>query len=1047
MSQAAAVAPGPVCGNCAFANPDGMSFCGRCGAPLAATRPGDFATQERRRLTVLFCDLVGSTLLSERMDIEDFEDLLRRYQETCTAIVRGHGGFVARYVGDALLVYFGYPRALEDAPVQAVRAALAMVASAGTLEGRDAAGVAIVPAVRIGIATGDVVVGDLVGHNMVERAAVRGLAPNLAAKLQSIAQPNTILISEETRRRLPAGFELRDLGPVEIRGLERSERVFQAEGENPGQAAGLAGRQRGGTVAIGRDAELARLHALWDWARTEAGGAVVVAGEPGIGKSRLVRDFGDRIRGDRRRRLIVACSPNHRDTAFYPLAAAMRRILRLNWAADAATVLARLELMAGDAKLPRAEIVPLLADVFGIPAGNTYPRTLETPQRRRERQVDLLFALLRIWLAGRPLLMVVEDAQWADPSTIETVIGLAARLQGTPFLIAATRRTENPAEWLDALHPQTIALARLDPNSSAGLARAVAGSAQLPADVVGGIVERADGVPLFIEELIRNAVEVQTVSGGDVDLAAIPASLQESLAARLDRMSNGKQVAQVASVIGRRFSLPLLERVAPIPPRQLRLGLTQLVVAGLVTFEQTGQAEDGGQGGEYVFRHALVRDTAYGTLLMRVRRGLHRDVAVALTGDGQGLAAGGPEIRAQHLTLAEEWSEAVAAWFAAGQLSYGRQDLAEAMTQFRHGLDLLGHLSDPMERHGRELALRAGLGAACMLLRGYAAPEVEQSFTRAYELSGGIDDPQVFPVIWGVWAFEIASRRNRFGEAAANRLEAIAAASGDRQLRLLAHAALAATCGALGQLERAEREAKAAIALYDDSEDRQLAVAYTVDPKALSMMFLQHSLWVMGRTDEAEATAAACDAFVERLGHAFVVPYVRVWGGVPLVYAGRWDAAIARMQDGVALARASRLDLWSLTGELWRGAALIGRGDIAAGAALLEEQLAIYRMTGVRLAVPYLQAILATALVRLGRPDDARALAAEAVAAEMEVGGMYAAETARLCGTVLLSLDPPDTAGAAAQFRLALDTAALQGARAWAERARMSLAGLEAQGV
>ena len=1034
MSQTAAASM-PPCANCAFVNPEGMGFCGRCGAPLAAIGPQGFAAQERRRLTVLFCDLVGSTALSEHMDIEDFEDLLRRYQESGTAIVRAHGGFVARYVGDALLVYFGYPRALEDAPAQAVRAALALVANVVTLDGRDSAGMPVVAAVRVGIATGDVVVGDLVGRNMVERAAVRGLAANLAAKLQAVAPPNAILISEETRRRLPAVFDLHDLGPIEIRGLERSERVFQVQGERPAPASGMAVRLRGG-VAVGRDQELARLDRLWERARAGNRALVAVSGEPGIGKSRLVRDFRERVRGERKRTLMLVCSPNHRDTAFYPLAGELRRVLRLDRAAAPEQVLARLEAMADAAGLSRAEAVPLLADLFALPAGSAYPRQLETPQRRRERQLDVLSALLQSWLDGRPLLVVVEDAQWADPSTSEAVAGLIGRLTGLAYLCVATHRSETSVGWLDDLAPEPMPLGRLDPANSAGLALAVTGAAQLPPAMLTGIVERADGVPLFIEELVKNAVEVRAAPGEAADPGAIPGSLQESLVARLDRMAGGKAVAQVAAVIGRRFSLALLEKVAPIPPRQLRAGLTQLVVAGLVTFERDDE--------QYFFRHALVRDTAYATLLMRVRRGLHRDVAAALAAGGLGLAADGPEIRAQHLTLAEDWSEAVAAWQAAGQRSYERQDLAEAMTQFRHGLDLLGHLTDPMERYGQELALRAGYGAACMLLRGYAAPEVEISFNRAYELTGDSIDPRVFAVIWGVWAFQIASRRNRSGEAAADRLVAIAEALGDRQLRLLAYTAQAATRGALGELARSEQEARRAIDLYDPAADHALAVAYTVDPKALSMMFLTHALWIQGRAAEADAVGRDCLAFVQGLGHAFVVPYVMVWGGVPRVYAGRWDEAIARMQEGVALARASRLDLWSLTGELWRGAALIGRGEIARGAALLEEQLAIYTMTGVRLAVPYLQAILAAALARLGRAEAARTLVA--AAADADADGMYAAEIARLHGTVLLALDPPDTAGAAAQYRLALAAARRQGAKAWEARAAVSLAELEGQG-
>ena len=1024
-----------------------MAFCGKCGASLADQGADPIADQERRRLTVLFCDMVGSTRLSEQMDLEEFEHLVRRYQEVCSEAAHRHDGFIAHYLGDGIIVYFGYPQAAVDAPAQAVRAGLAILAAVAQLNAGEAAPAATV-AVRIGIATGEVVAGDLVGDHVIERAAIRGVAPSLAARLQAEVRPDTILIAAETRRSIGDGFELLDKGPIVPRGLTQAERVFEVVAERSAAApafeiAAAAGRVPGGDL-VGRDEELALLGRLW--AEVGDGGRVVVVyGEAGIGKSRLVQDFHRRTQGGQGRtrvHLSMTCSPYHRESAFHPIADALRRLLGIGVDTPPAVALACLERLVAKAGLSRPEAVQLLASVLLIDVGHAYPPLILAPARRRERLLDIFAALLRRGTRQRPLplLVVVEDFQWADPSTAETLLTLFRLVvPDSPVLCLITQRTEHAAPRLAEAADHVIKLNRLGQPSVERLIGAVAGGADLPPDVLRAIMDRADGVPLFVEELTKNAVEALATQETMRGQGSVPVSLLDLFVARLDRMTHGKPVAQVASVIGRRFRRRLLLRVAPMPEDQLALGLQELIAAGLVCADGPPEEES------YLFRHALMRDAAYETLLMRVRRRLHYGIGSAIAEDFPALAAAEPELLAQHFTLGEQWREAVGAWIAAGQAAQRRLDLDEAAAHFLHGLELLERLPPTADRDSCELALQAGVGAVHMLLRGYGAPEVRRAHDRALSLSEGrSDDPDIFPIVWGAWPFRIASGAKGFGQDAADRLTQIAETIGDRCLLMLAHTAQAATSCVRGEFATCEREARQALALYDAGQDRVLAFRYTIDPGLLSLMFLTHALWIQGRSAEADAVAEQCLAATEALGYAFVKPYVLVWGGVPLFYARRDERLVAQMRSAVATARENRLDFWAISGECWLAMILIAQGELDRGMTALEASLGMYEATGAGLTRSYLQAHLAVARARTGGMLQARTLIADALAEDEQAGfGIYSAEIRRLRGKVLLAAaGSSETAAAERCFKEALAIASRQGAHAWGLRAALDLARL-----
>ncbi|MBV8521326.1 MAG: AAA family ATPase [Acetobacteraceae bacterium] len=1027
------------CPSCSFVNPPGMAFCGQCGVPLPASGAPPLDRQERRRLTVLFCDLVGSTSLSEQLELEEFEFLLRRFQETCSEVIRRQGGFVAHYMGDGMLVYFGYPRAMEGAPAQAVRAGLAILAAISKLEIPELSNRVGRLAVRIGVATGTVVVGDLVSDNVVEYAAVRGIVPNLAARLQAAAEPGTILLSHETQRSVAAEFELRDMGALTFRGLARPERVFQvlAERRRSPPVSNVAARFPG-TPVIGRDRELASLVDLWAGSLRGDRNFAVIRGEPGIGKSRLVQNFRTQIKGEVHRELIFSCSANHTESAFYPIAAELRRQLGIEPDAHDATALARIEALADESGLERRDAVPLFAGMLLIDTGSAYPMPMLTPQRREDRLLEILAAVLRVWMQAEPLLAVIEDFQWSDPSSAKTILKLAEHLAGSPLLWIVTHRAEYDVAGLERVATAGISLDRLDRRSSARIAESVVQGGRLPEPVMNAILERADGVPLFIEELTKNAVEALAASQGQPNTSAVPISLQESLVARLDRMAHGKPVAQIASVVGRQFGLGVLARVVPMSESQLAAGMRELMEAGLVCPDAAAPE------GHYLFRHALMRDTAYESLLLRVRRRLHRDIARVLAETFPALAASQPEVLAQHHTLGEQWEEAVDAWLVAGQGACKRLNLEEAIAHFRHGLALLPHIAGLANRERRELMLQAGLAGAWIPIRGYAAAEVQHAYDRAYELSGrSTGDPNAFPVVWGVWAYRIAGGTGAFGQEAADRLMAMADSFPGASLRMLAHTAQAVTRCARGDFSGCEQHSRDALGLYDPARDRSLAFQYTMDPKILTLLFRQHALTIQGRLAEAGQAEAESRAFARELGQAFIEAYVRVWGAVPLFYAGRYRDLLARLDGAVEHARVHRIDYWTMVGEAWRGAALIGLGAAEDGAGVLSALLSVIESTGTQLAVPFLKAVLARGHSLAGRAAEARSLAEAAAAASERAGaGMYDAEIKRMAGDVLAAQTKPDLSSAEAEYRAALTLARRQGALTWAMGAALSLARL-----
>jgi class 3 adenylate cyclase len=679
--------------------------------------PAPAAEAERRQLTVMFCDLVGSTPLSTRFDPEDLREIVGAYHRCVTDTVGRFAGFVAKYMGDGVLVYFGYPEAHEDDAERAARAGLAVIDAVGRLTTQEPLNV------RIGVATGLVVVGDLIGAGAAQERGVVGETPNLAACLQALARPGTLVVADSTRRQIGTLFELEDLGPQPLAGFAAPQRAWRVVGES-GVASRFEALRSGITPLVGRDEELDLLLRRWHQAKSGEGRVVLVSGEPGIGKSRLTAALSQRIETEPHTRLRYFCSPHDQESALYPFIGQLEREAGFTRDDTAAMKLDKLEALLGDGAEPGD--LSLIAEMLSLSGGERFPPLDLSPQRKKERTLAALLRQLQALARRQPVLMIFEDLHWIDPTSREALNLTVEKIGSLPVLLVATYRPEFQPPWVGQSQVTVIALNRLGRNEGATLVHQLAGNlGALPSDVVDEIVERTDGVPLFVEELTKAVVEAgadrgyASISAVPPSSLAVPATLHASLLGRLDRLGPlAKNVAQVGAAIGRDFSYELLAASVQFAEPELQEALRRLVEAGLVF--QRGAPPTA----EYLFKHALVQDTAYSTLLRGPRQTLHRQIAEALEPRFPESVETRPEILAHHYGEAAIADKAITYWHRAGKLSVARSAVHEAVAQLRRGLSLLDGLPKTRERKQLELDIHVTLTASLMAGKGYAGPEV-----------------------------------------------------------------------------------------------------------------------------------------------------------------------------------------------------------------------------------------------------------------------------------------------------------------------------------
>jgi class 3 adenylate cyclase/predicted ATPase len=993
---------------------------------------------ERRQLTVMFCDLVDSTALAARLDPEDLREVIAAYHRAVAETVGQFDGFVAKYMGDGVLVYFGYPLAHEDDAERAVRAGLGLIGAVGRLEVKS-----VELQARVGIATGLVVVGDLIGEGSAQEQSVVGETPNLAARLQALAEPDAVVIAASTRRLVGNLFEYRDLGAVELKGIAAPVPVWQVL--RPSIVASRFEALRGSALTrlVGRDEEIELLLRRWVRAKEGDGQIVLISGEPGIGKSRLTAALAERLHTEPHLRLRYFCSPYHQDSALYPFVDQLGRASAFGRDDPPAARLEKLEALLARAA-PQDEDVALLADLLSLPASERHPLPNLSPQRKKERTLESLLRQLEGLARQQPLVMVFEDAQWIDPTSRELLDLAVEHVRSLPVLLIVTFRPEFQPPWTGQPQVSMLALNRLDRRDRTALVAQIAGGKTLPADVIDQIVDRADGVPLFVEELTKSVLESdllrEEANHYVLDRAlppfAIPTTLHASLLARLDRLASVRLVAQIGAAIGREFSYALLRAVSRLAEDELQAALARLVASELVF--QRGIPPDA----VYSFKHALVQDAAHDSLLRSSRQQLHAKIAEALAAHFPDLMDSQPELFAQHYAEAGLVEKAAASWGKAGHSSAARSAMAEAIAQFQKGLDQLALLPETPERQRQELEFWSALGAVLLAVKGYAAPETGQAYARARELWEQLGSPSEFlHVPYGQCRYHFV--RGEL-DLALSLDEALLCLSRQRDHSaglFLGHASSGRDLMFAGRLASSLSHLEAALALNDPISHRPLVHQAGVHQQPASQAVLGFVLFCLGFPDQALARSSAAIAEARRVAHLPSLAMCLGYGAMFSSLVGDDVALDERADELVAVTTEQGFLYFGALGTIFRGWVKVENGDVAEGISLLRSGSEAYRATGAALFMPHHTALLARAYEITGQVEEAATRLDDALQIVEKTGERwFEAELNRLKGQLLLRQGHPDAAEEL--YRRALSIAEAQEAKLWELRAAVSLARL-----
>ncbi|HZA67866.1 MAG TPA: AAA family ATPase [Geminicoccaceae bacterium] len=1018
---------------------------GSSGTPASpaaeALQPPPRTEAERRQLTVMFVDLVGSTALSASLDPEDMRQVIQSYQECCAEVLKRWDGHIGKYQGDGVIAYFGYPKAHEDDAERAVRAGLQLVDAVARLV-TPAGGVL---AARVGVATGRVVVGDLIGHDEARERAVVGETPNLAARLQALAEPGSVVIGPGTHRLVAGLFELADLGAHELKGFGEPVRAWRALGPSRIEGRFEAREAAGLTPLVGREGELTLLLRRWEQAKDGEGQVVLLSGEAGIGKSRLVRAVRERLGHDEPHTVLgYFCSPFYQTSALHPVIGSLERAAGFAPDDPPAQKLEQLEALLGRATENVAVVAPLIAALLSIPAGDRYPAIDLSPQQLKEKTFRALIDQLA-GLARQPLLAVYEDVHWSDPTTLELLEQLIDRVQRLPVLVVITFRPEFIPPWPGQAHMSALALNRLSRKQGIAMVAEVTGGRALPDEVLDQIVAKTDGVPLFVEELTKNVLESGLLTdrgeyyalAGPLAPLAIPATLQDSLLARLDRLAPVKEVAQIGAAIGREFSYELLAAVATLGDNELQDALGQLVEAELIFRQGTPPQAT------YSFKHALVRDVAYETLLRSRRQQLHGRIAGVLRERFPALIESEPELMARHCAEAGFAKEAIQYLLRAGRQALERSANAESAGHLGKGLMLLEALPPGPERDAVELDLLVALGPSLVATKGFTDPEVEKIYLRARALCEELGQTTALvPALVGLANIHLLRAELRQARELGEECLTLARDHADPGVRMAAHRMLGSTLHFLGEYAQARAHLEQANAVRESHQRRFDASLYLISgSRVYCRSIFARVLWALGYPEQASSSSDQALRLAEETSHSHTLAQA-----LSLAAAFHLDRRDVRRTEclarkAVALATEHDFPYWQATGRVWWGWALVHAGDTEKGLAQIRQGLAQLRARGNVQTIPHALTVLAEVCRQVGEPQEGLEALAEALAVlERTNERRREAEVYRLKAELLLPGRHWDEAEAC--FRRALSVARRQSARMWELRAATSLARL-----
>jgi class 3 adenylate cyclase/tetratricopeptide (TPR) repeat protein len=992
---------------------------------------------ERRQLTVMFCDLVASTMLATQLDPEDLHEVLNAYTARVSQVVGRFGGFVARVVGDGVIVYFGYPQAREDDAERALRAALALIDDIEQLEvstGRLQ--------IRIGIATGLVVVGEIGEAGNVQSHDVVGETPNLAARLQTLAEPNAVIVAPGTRQLVGNLFEFRDCGLAPLKGFAEPVHIWQLLRASTVGSRFEALRSALLTPLVGREDELELLQRRWRRASAGAGQIVLLSGEPGIGKSRILAAFDDSLQGEPHIKVRAFCSPHYQDSPLYPVIAHMERAARFARADTAEARIDKLEALVSQTGEIGTDELALFAELMGLPAGGRYPEPRLDPQEKRERTLAAFARQLEAQAARRPVLLVFEDIHWIDSTTLELLDLLVARVPSLRVLMCLTFRPEFQPPWSGQAHVTALTLSRLEQREAARLVSRIAGDKPMPADIVERIVARADGIPLFAEELTKTLLEsgvLQERDGGyelesPLPRLAIPPTLHASLLERLDRHPAIKEVAQVGAVIGREFSSELLAAVARMPDEQMRDGLERLVASGLVFRRGRPPHES------FLFKHALVQDAAYASLLRRPRQDMHARIGKVLEQRFSDITALQPEVLAHHYTEAGLTELAIDFWRQAGKRAL-RSAHVEGVMHLTHAIDLIRLLPHSPERSRRELDLHLALGQVMRATKGYAAPDTLRVFSRARDLlDDGATVNERKTILYALWSVHYVRAEHAEAREVAQQCAALAAQHRDGEVSVLAAMLKGCSSLAMGEFTESRHYLSQTQELSIRDREGSAEARFTQNNGIAALSYLAWALWPLGYPDQAAAAARQAVRRARERGHVPLTAFcLYVDSFLGNAFGATDEASATQADEAVAYCAKHRVTAYEHWARFCQGIALQRRGDGREAIAVMRQSMTAAEKLNAEFLRPLHLGHLAAAEASVGQVGTAFDLLDQAlqIAAQRQEL-FFAAELHRLRGETLLMSGQAQEGEA--ELERALQMARRQQARLWELRAATSLA-------
>ena len=1074
-----------VCSNCGFENPPRFKFCGECATPLIDQAPPSKSTDidrqpytqedkgaqvipvmserkapeaERRQLTVMFCDLVGSTSLSEQLDPEDFRDIICSYQESCAEVIDQYNGYIAQYLGDGLLVYFGYPLAHEDDAHRAVRAGLGIV---GAMDFDNSARPTTstmheLPLqnsrlqqpiqVRVGIHTGLVVIGEMGGGKRRDPMAIVGETPNIAARLQALAEQNTVVMSAATYRLVEGLFDFKNLGTRLLKGISTPIDVYQVLHESHVRSRFELAVSKGLTPLIGREQEVELLLERWERVKEGEGQVVLLSGEAGIGKSRLVEVLKERATEEPHARIESRCSAYYQNSSLYPVIDHIERLLNFSREDTLEKKLDKLERVLDHYDFSLEEMVPLFAPLLSIPLFDRYPHLNLSPQIQKQKSMEALLAWLLKVSEMHPVLRIVEDLHWVDPSTLEYLSLLVEHVPRARIFVLLTFRPDFSPSWPMRSHLTQITLNRLARKQVEIMVEKVAGGKSFPTDVVQQIVAKTDGVPLFVEELTKMVIESGLLREEDgryeltapLPTLAIPSTLQDSLMARLDRLATVKEVAQFAATLGREFTYELLHTALPMDEATLQRELAKLVEAELLY--QRGIPPNA----RYFFKHVLIQESAYQSLLKSKRREYHQKIAEVLEYRFPETIETQPELLAHHYTEGGLMEKAIPLWHNAGQRAIERSANVEAISHLTKGLETLNTLPETSERSQQELTLQITLSVPLTVTKGYAAPEVGRVFTRARELCHQAGETtEHIPVLRGLAQFYRVKGELQTARELADELLTLAQSFQNPSYLLEAHLALGEILFWIGDLSMALDHVKQGFTLYSPQEHRSHAFVYVQDPGMACCGYAAWTMSLMGYSDQAIRKSHEAMTLAKEQSHPYSIAIAHVFSSCLHQFRRESNLTKEHADKLIEISTEQGFPQWLALGNIMRGWALIDQGVESEGIEDIVSGITARRARGSEVALTYFLALLAESYGKLGRAEEGITVLAEAMDTAHKNGErFYQAELNRLKGEQLLAFSPGNQAEAESSFRKAIDIASHQSAKSLELRAVISLSRL-----